>query len=241
MNIKHTLLAAAILALCGTAQAATPKFSDDFNSLANWTLLGDVSTFSGYGVMTTASSTEGDDFPMPNGAANLSGNNPVEANVGPAGIEAFVGMANGALDLSALSQATEGSAIKRSFDVKAGDKLSIDWLLATNDTGVGFGLDYGFAVIDGHFISMASANDANTPFADPYPWSTTPGHLEYTFQHSGNISVAFGVVDVGDYIASTAFGIDQVTLTAAVPEPGTYALLMAGLGLVGGIARRRRG
>ena len=30
------------------------------------------------------------------------------------------------------------------------------------------------------------------------------------------------------------------TITAAVPEPETYALMLAGLGLMGFIARRRR-
>jgi len=34
--------------------------------------------------------------------------------------------------------------------------------------------------------------------------------------------------------------LDNVSLTAAVPEPETYAMLLAGLGLVGVIARRRK-
>lgn len=40
----------------------------------------------------------------------------------------------------------------------------------------------------------------------------------------------------------TMQGVDQITqtITAAVPEPETYAMFMAGLGLIGFIARRRR-
>lgn len=48
--------------------------------------------------------------------------------------------------------------------------------------------------------------------------------------------------DVNDTGNDHGLGIDNVSLsvTAAVPEPGTYAMLLAGLGAVGFIARRRR-
>lgn len=35
-------------------------------------------------------------------------------------------------------------------------------------------------------------------------------------------------------------GVDNLSFTAAVPEPETYALMVLGLGLVGAVARRRR-
>ena len=35
-------------------------------------------------------------------------------------------------------------------------------------------------------------------------------------------------------------GLDDVRMTAAVPEPETYALMLAGLGALGAVARRRK-
>lgn len=50
-------------------------------------------------------------------------------------------------------------------------------------------------------------------------------------------------VEVNDPNNDHSLAIDNVSfsVTAAVPEPGTYAMLLAGLGAVGFIARRRRG
>lgn len=43
------------------------------------------------------------------------------------------------------------------------------------------------------------------------------------------------LVDSGSHLS-----VDNLTLTAAVPEPETYALLLAGLGCMGAIVRRRK-
>jgi hypothetical protein len=54
-------------------------------------------------------------------------------------------------------------------------------------------------------------------------------------------SQAMGPIDVGGGLLPGNVLIDDLYLgVAAVPEPGTYAMLLAGLACVGGIARRRR-
>jgi hypothetical protein len=49
--------------------------------------------------------------------------------------------------------------------------------------------------------------------------------------YPGSSGRAFGVSDNNEFIL--------VSLTQPVPEPGTWAMLFAGLGLVGVVARRR--
>jgi hypothetical protein len=57
------------------------------------------------------------------------------------------------------------------------------------------------------------------------------GHVEFGSLFAGVTSVLWSTT--GQSVA------DNVTVTA-VPEPETYALFMAGLGLMGFIARRRK-
>jgi hypothetical protein len=67
--------------------------------------------------------------------------------------------------------------------------------------------------------------------------TTSPASINYAFNYTGYSGFTFGSADGDDpaFIRITTEGI-----TAAVPEPETYAMFLAGLGLIGGIARRRK-
>lgn len=61
--------------------------------------------------------------------------------------------------------------------------------------------------------------------------------VKYSLTGTGNDTLTFMAVGTSD---SYGGSIDNVKLTAAVPEPETYAMLLAGLGLMGTVARRRK-
>jgi choice-of-anchor C domain-containing protein len=94
----------------------------------------------------------------------------------------------------------------------------------------------------------ASVADVTVDFLGQSHTFSAPSNNSYTVEtwviSSGNLSgntskLKFLSVNDGDSYSGAI--IDNVSLTAAVPEPVTYAMLLAGLGLLGWIGRRKAG
>src|SRR6266568_723370 len=158
-----------LLALSGNAayaQAAT-------DSLAGWSVDGDVVSQSGAITLTTAYLDGGGDQP-----ANLSGNSAVDIGT----LESAAGVPLYGLDLSAEEYGTEGSLIGQSFAATAGQTLSFDWSFSTLETMF---QDRAFVVIDGQVITLATVSA---------PGAATQS-FSYTFAQSGTSTLSFGVID----------------------------------------------
>jgi hypothetical protein len=227
--MKKTLLAASLgLLFAGNAMAVT---NGSFNSgLTGWTSLGDVAVISGAAMLTSASVASEDDFPDLAGAFNVSGTETAYID----DIETSLGVAAYTLGIDA----TEGSLLKQTFNVNAGDTLSFNWNFFTNEEATG--TDYAFVSINGAVSTLATAANATSTDVT-YAYTTNAGSFSHVFASAGSVVLGFGVLDRVDYSVTSALTLDNVTLVAApVPEADAYALMLAGMGLVAFLARRRK-
>jgi len=111
--------------------------------------------------------------------------------------------------------------LSQSFTAVAGATYTLSFDLTHNPYSHGAGLD---VFVGGNHYSF----EGSTPVTNyTFNFTTTGGLQALVFSSVG-----------GDGYSGAV--LDNVSVTAAVPEPETYAMMLAGLGLVGVIARRRK-
>lgn len=129
-----------------------------------------------------------------------------------------------------------------SFDTM--DQMTMNISFAAPTKGVAF--DYSIwedpeapDAADGSAMLTARYYDANDSLLKTAKFIFSPfGSDSYNqFQSFGYVSDVANIARVS--ISGDGVVLDNLTFTAAVPEPESYAMLLAGLGLMGVVARRR--
>jgi hypothetical protein len=67
--------------------------------------------------------------------------------------------------------------------------------------------------------------------------ATAPASISYAFNYTGDSGFSFSSAEGGGPVF---IRITTKEITSAVPEPETYAMLLAGFGLMGAVIRRRK-
>lgn len=188
-----------------------------FGAQAAWNTTGDVLEGAGFVTLTSAYTGAGD----PDRFFNVSGTPAAEIGV----LEAALGLPAYALDLSEDEYGTEGSVAWQSFAVGAGSTLSFSWDFSTRENDFE---DRAFVVVDGSVLTLATRTQGSAT-----------GAFSQVFVNAGTVTLGLGVIDTVDYLGVSTLQVSGVTVTP-VPEPGTWALWLAGAGLLGFSRRGRR-
>lgn len=130
-------------------------------------------------------------------------------------LEEFLDLAPGTLDNLAGSDAFEGSAIKQTFTVEAGDVISFDWNFLTNEATPSKTFnDTAFLNINGFTFELADTNAdfVNADKVDGFNEQTGEQTLTFAIANAGTYTIGFGVVDVGDDVVDSGLVIDNLDI-----------------------------
>ncbi len=263
MFLKSLLASAVLLSVVSAAQAtvsvksASFTYSQDFDSLANsgatnawandltlagWSLFA-VPTITTYGTSTGSNGNIAGFFSF-----GTSGSS--DRALGAVLTNAFSGAANTGVVSTALALTNNTGRVLDSFTVRYDGE---QWRNNGNADAHTLVLQYAFG---GSFNEIASSSWVSAGKAFDFTSPLTGASSAVDGNVAGRVTNLGGTVTTDWAAGSTLWlrwadlnnsgndhvmAIDNVSFSVtAVPEPSTYAMLLAGLGAVGFMARRRR-
>lgn len=147
-----------------------------------------------------------------------TGDSDAGGSVEDADLEEFLDLVPGTLDGLSGSDAFEGSAIKQTFTVEAGDIVSFDWNFLTNEgTPSDTFNDTAFLNVNGFTFELADTGSTFVDAAgvDEFSEQTGTQTLTFAIANAGTYTIGFGVVDVGDAIVNSGLAIDNVAINSS--------------------------
>ncbi len=133
-----------------------------------------------------------------------------------------------------MTGASEGT-IAQTFDTIAGQGYSVTFDLNINSYGGNLVKD--LLVSAGATSSLFSYDGTNHPPGQGGPWQSHT--LSFTAA-GASTTLSFQSLNTGGCCYGVVLDNVNVSGVTAVPEPETYAMMLAGLGLLGFAARRRK-
>lgn len=239
-SIRH-LAAAAALVLGSISPllahaSLVQNGSFDGDSLSGWQTFGDALATDGRASLTNGVADGNPD------SLNQTGTWSVD--MGPEG--GLAGLPVTSFDIG--GPAYEGSAIAQRLSGAVGSvfQVSFDWAFASTDDMFP---DFGFVALNDkvHSFVAATGQIVDAVFlrtvvdAQNVSWNWFQSSYSAEAAADGSLALSLGVVDVGDYEGDSRLLLDNVRVsTNAVPEPGSVVLMLAGLGVLAGVVRRRQ-
>jgi hypothetical protein len=126
----------------------------------------------------------------------------LSAAVSDSAIENFLMLPTGTLDTISTGNATEGSAIKGSYYVNAGDTFSFDFTWDSNEVS-------GASYNDFAFYSL-SLEDVGV-IADTYARDNDTGSFTWTADRSGQLEFGIGIMDLNDSVVLSTLYINNLS------------------------------
>ena len=176
----------------------------------NWNTIGDTSIEAdALGIFPTDGTYQ---------ALITSGYSDAGGSVADSDLEEFLDLAPSSLDGLVGGDATEGSFIKQTFTVEAGDVVSFDWNFLTNEaTPDSTFNDTSFLTVNGFTFELADtgANFVDANGVNEFAEQTGTQNLAFSIATAGTYTIGFGVVDVGDGTVDSGLAIDNVAIQSS--------------------------